>query len=69
MPALTPEQAIEQTLKKYPKVRTIPIHNVAHWPNNPSHNRANLKADTTAYAWKGDLLKAIRHVLKLQNKL
>lgn len=66
---MTPELAIEQTLAKFPAVRAIPVHNVAHWPNNPMHNTLNLEQDRKAYNWKGDLLKAVKHVLKLQGKL
>ena len=66
---MTPEEAIKATLAKFPDVREIPVRNVAHWPNNPMHNALNLEQDRKAYNWKGDLLKAIKHVLKIQGKL
>ena len=66
---MTPELAIEQTLAKFPSARPIPVRNVAHWPSNPMHNALNLEQDRKAYNWKGDLLKAIKHVLKIQGKL
>lgn len=66
---LTPDEAIKTVLARFPAVRETPVRNVAHWPNNPMHNALNLEQDRTAYNWKGDLLKAIKLVLKLQGKL
>jgi len=66
---MNPELAITETLARFPSVRTTPVRNVAYWPSNPIHNALDLEQDRRAYGWKGDLLKAIRHVLKIQGKL
>jgi hypothetical protein len=66
---MTPEEAIKTVLTKFPHVRATPVRNVAYWPEHPFHNKMNLYQDAKVYAWKGDLLKAITLVLKLQNKL
>lgn len=67
---LSPEDAIAEVLRKFPNVREIPVRNVAHWSReNLLHNSLNLAADARAYGWKGDQLKAITLVLKLQHKL
>ena len=66
---MTPEEAIKVTLEKFPTARKIPVTNVAYWNDGVSFNRMNLDADTRAYGWKGDTLKAIKHVLKLQKKI
>ncbi len=62
-------QAIEAALAKFPKARKIPVENVACWNDNKKANSINLAQDTQAYGWKGDTLKAIKYVLKLQNKI
>lgn len=66
---ITPSEAIKQTLEKYPKARPTPVENVAHWGTNTMHNSMNLEQDTKLYGWNGDTLKAVRYVLKLQNKI
>lgn len=66
---MTPSEAITATLAKFPAARETPVRNVAHWPSNPMHNALNLEQDRKAYNWKGDTLKAIKHVLKIQGKI
>ncbi len=66
---LSREDAIAAVLTKFPNVRPIPVRNVAGWCENKFHNAMNLEADAQAYGWKGDQLKAIKLVLKLQHKL
>ena len=63
------EQAIQTTLAKFPNARPTPVKNVAYWNDGKMANSMNLAQDTRAYGWKGDTLKAIRYVLKLQNKI
>jgi len=61
--------AIDTTLAKYPKARKIPVENVAYWSTDKFANYMNFEADKACYGWKGDTLKAIRHVLKIQGKI
>jgi len=63
------QKAIETTLAKFPLARKTPVGNVAYWGTNKMHNSMNLEADKQAYGWKGETLKAIRHVLKIQGKI
>lgn len=66
---MNPKDAIKATLEKFPTARKIPVTNVAYWDDGIFANRMNLEADTRAYGWKGDTLKAIKHVLKIQKKI
>ena len=63
------KQAFEAAMAKYPLARKTPVDNVASWGHDKFANRINLDQDTRAYGWKGDTLKAIKYVLKLQNKI
>jgi len=66
---LDPSAAITQALAEHPDARPIPVRNVAYWGTNVAENRLNLELDTRLYSWRGETLRAIKRVLKLQSKL
>lgn len=66
---MTPKEAAEQAIAKYPKARRIPVENVAGWGTDRMANAINLAQDIRLYGWKGQTLAAIRFALVLQDKL
>lgn len=66
---MSESEAIQKALAKFPNARPTPVKNVAGWDDGKFANAMNLEQDTRSYGWKGDTLKAIRYVLKLQNKI
>lgn len=61
---------VMESFAKFPKAKKLAVENFCFSaPTDRFANSSNLSQDARAYKWNSDTVKAIRYVLKAENKI